>query len=133
VAREPVIVDSGSLEWETWPDALTEQRGGVRWKTLLSGDRTPTDTLTLGIATLTPGEVLHDHRHEQVELYLVLEGTGEVTIDGGVRAVGPGVAVFLPGGARHGIRNTAAIELRLAYVFAADSFTDVEYDFEPLS
>lgn len=131
MAREPVIVDSGTLEWEAWPDALIEQRGGVRWKTLVSGDRTSTDTLTLGTATLTPGEVLHDHRHEQVELYLVLEGTGEVTIDGGARAVGPGVAVFLPGGARHGIRNTGATELRLAYVFAADSFTDVEYDFEP--
>jgi quercetin dioxygenase-like cupin family protein len=129
VASELVIVDAGSLEWETWPDALTEQCGPVLWKTLLSGDRTSTDTLTLGIATLAPGDVLHEHRHEQVELYLVLEGTGEVTIDGGARAVGRGTAVFLPGGARHGIRNTGASELRFAYVFATDSFSDVEYDF----
>jgi quercetin dioxygenase-like cupin family protein len=130
VASEPVIVDSASIEWETWPAALRDARGAVLSKTLLSGDRTPTCALTLGVDTLAPGQVLHEHRHEQAELYLVLAGTGEVTVDGAVRTVGPAVAIFLPGGARHGIRNTGAAELRLAYVFAADSFTDVEYDFE---
>lgn len=116
--------------WETWPAELRAERGGVRWKTLLSGDRTSTDTLTLGIAMLAPGQVLHEHRHAQVEAYLVLEGTGEVVVDGAVRVVGPEVAVFLPGGSPHGIRNVGATELRLAYVLAADSFADVEYDFE---
>lgn len=129
MTQDPVIVDSSDLDWETWPDSLRDERGGVLWKTLVSGDRTSTDTLTLGVATLPPGEILREHRHAQVEVYLVLDGTGELTLDGAARAVGPGVAVFLPGGARHGIRNTGATELRLAYVFAADSFADVEYDF----
>lgn len=130
MVSEPVIVDSASLEWEAWPAALRAERGGVLWKTLLSGDRTSTDTLTLGVATLAPGQVLHEHRHAQVEAYLVLDGRGEVVVDGAVRVVGPDVAVFLPGGARHGIRNIGATELRLAYVLAADSFSDVEYDFD---
>jgi quercetin dioxygenase-like cupin family protein len=130
VAREPVIVDGATLEWEAWPAELREERGGVLWKTLLSGDRTPTNALTLGMATFAPGDVLPEHRHEEVELYLVLEGRGEVTIDGRIREVGPGFAVFVPGGTRHGIRNTGTTELRLAYVFATDSFADVEYDFE---
>jgi quercetin dioxygenase-like cupin family protein len=130
VAGEPVVVESDALEWETWPAALVDRRGGVRWKTLLSGDRTSTDTLTLGIATLAPGQALQEHRHEQAELYLVLDGTGEVMLDESVRPVAPGTAIFAPGNVRHGIRNTGATELRYAYVFAADSFADVEYDFE---
>ena len=131
MVSEPVIVDGASVEWEAWPAALRAQRGGVVWKTLLSGDRTATDTLTLGVATLAPGEVLHEHRHAQAEAYLVLDGTGEVVVDGTPHVVGPDVAVFLPGSCRHGIRNTGATDLRLAYVLAADSFADVEYRFEP--
>ena len=130
MAAEPVIVDSAGRDWETWPAELTQQRGGVRWQTLVSGDRTPSDTLTLGVAMLPPGEVLHLHRHAQAELYFVLEGAGEVTLEDVVHAVGSGAAVFIPGNARHAIRNTGTTELRYVYVFAADSFTDVEYVFE---
>jgi quercetin dioxygenase-like cupin family protein len=130
VAREPIIVDGTTLEWEAWPAEQREERGGVLWKTLLSGDRTPTNALTLGVATFAPGDVLPEHRHDETELYLVLEGAGEVTVDGIVREIRAGAAVFLPGGARHGIRNTGPSDLRLAYVFATDSFADVEYDFE---
>jgi mannose-6-phosphate isomerase-like protein (cupin superfamily) len=120
-----VVVDSADCEWESWP----AERGSVRWRTLLSGDRTPTDTFTLGIATLVPDGSLYEHRHEQAEAYLVLEGTGEVVVNGVAAPVRPGAAVFIPGNARHGIRNNGATELRLAYVLAADSFADVEYVF----
>jgi quercetin dioxygenase-like cupin family protein len=41
----------------------------------------------------------------------------------------PGSAVFIPGGAEHGVRNTGAGILRLLYAFAADSFAEVEYEF----
>lgn len=125
---EPVIVDS-SGEWETWPARLLEERGGVVWKTLVSGDRTPSNTLTLGVGMLPPGEALHVHRHPQVELYFVLEGTGAATLGDAVRPVAPGDAIFIPGDALHGISNTGPTELRWLYVFAADSFADVEYTF----
>src|SRR5438067_973930 len=91
---EPVIVDVAELAWETWPDELVAERGTIFWKTLLSGDRTPSDALTLGIARLPPGEALHEHHHAQAELYFVLDGAGEVTIDGESRSVGAGTAVF---------------------------------------
>jgi quercetin dioxygenase-like cupin family protein len=130
VAAEPVVVDSAEREWEGWPAELIEERGGVRWKTLLSADRTPSDTFTLGIASLAPGDVLREHRHVQAEVYLVLVGTGEVVLDEAVHRVAAGVAVYIPGNARHGIRNTGPTVLQLAYVLAADSFASVEYVFE---
>ena len=131
MAAEPVVVESAECEWERWPDELIAERGEVRWKTLLSADRTPSDTFTLGIASLEPGDVLREHRHAQAELYLVLDGTGDVMLEDAVHPLAAGAAVFIPGGARHGIRNTGSAALRLAYVLAADSFADVEYVFEP--
>src|SRR3954451_13568144 len=131
MAAEPVVVASADREWEGWPAELIEERGCVRWKTLLSADRTPSETFTLGIASLAPGDALREHRHAQPELYLVLDGTGEVVLDGAAHPVVAGTAVYIPGNARHGIRNSGATVLRLAYVLAADSFVDVEYVFEP--
>jgi quercetin dioxygenase-like cupin family protein len=124
-----VVADVSKLDWETWPEDVLSERGRVLWKTLVSADRTPSDTLTLGIALVPPGESLHLHRHEQPEIYVALEGVGEVTIDGETASMSPGVAVFIPGNALHGCTNPGPGDLRFAYVFAADSFADVEYVF----
>ncbi len=112
------------MNWETWPEALLEERGRVFWQTLVSGEG-----LTLGIAKLAPGDAVREHRHEQSEVYLVLEGAGVVTVDGERREIAGGSAVLIPGNALHSCENTGARELRFAYVLAADSFDDVEYVF----
>jgi quercetin dioxygenase-like cupin family protein len=52
-----------------------------------------------------------------------------VTLDGVEHEVGAGSAVFIPGGAWHGIRNTGPSTLRVFYVLQADGMGDVEYDF----
>jgi quercetin dioxygenase-like cupin family protein len=128
--REPVVVDQSAREWETWPHEDVARRGLVYWKTLVSGDLTHSEALTMGIAKIPPSEALHEHRHQQAEIYLVLEGTGSVTIDGKARPVGAGSAVFIPGNALHSCANTGASDLRFAYVLAADSFEEVEYVFD---
>ena len=69
---------------------------------------------------------LHMHRHEA---YFVLDGSGLVAVDGWVRPLGPGVAVFIPGVAPHAVRATGERGLRVLYVLAADAFEDVEYVF----
>ncbi len=69
------------------------------------------------------------HRHEQAEAYLVLDGTGVVTIGGRTRPLREGVAVFIPGNALHSVQATGDSDLRVVYVLAADSFDDVEYLF----
>ena len=47
-------------------------------------------------------------------------------------ALRPGSSVFIPGDVWHGARNTGHDVLRLLYVFAADSFSDVNYVFPDL-
>ena len=128
--REPVVVDESTRRWETWPDEEVAARGLVYWKTLLSADVTPSEALTLGIAKIPPGEALHEHRHQQAEIYLILEGTGLVRIDGKARPVGAGSAVFIPGNVVHSCENPGASALRFAYVFPANSFEEVEYVFD---
>lgn len=127
---QPVVLHEQDCELESWSE---EARSLVEWRTLLSADRTPTRALTLGMAELPPGEAsdLRTHRHAQIEVYYVLAGEGIVSIDGVEHAIRPGSVVFLPGDAEHGAVNTGAETMRLLYVFAADSFEEVEYRFSP--
>jgi quercetin dioxygenase-like cupin family protein len=127
---EPGVVEESAREWETWPDEEVADRGSVYWKTLVSGDLTRSEVLTMGIAKIPPAEALHEHRHRQAEIYLLLEGTALVTIAGKTRPVAAGSAVFIPGNALHSCQNTGTSDLRVAYVFAADSFEEVEYVFD---
>lgn len=127
---EPVVLHEHDCEPESWGD---ETRALVRWRTLLSADRTPTRALTLGVAELPPGAAkqVFPHRHAQVEVYYVLSGEGIVSISGVEHPVRAGSAVYLPGDVEHGAVNTGSETLRLLYVFAADSFEEVEYRFSP--
>jgi mannose-6-phosphate isomerase-like protein (cupin superfamily) len=126
---EPVVQES-AREWETWPDEDGADRGLVHWKTLLSADVTHSEALTMGIANIPPGEALHTHRHLQAEIYLILQGRVLVRIDGRPQPVAAGSALFIPANAPHSCENTGTTDLRFAYVFAANSFAEIEYIFE---
>jgi len=130
MAQEPVVNREGDQQWETWSEEDVPKKGLVYWKTLISKGVTPSENLTLGVASLPPGGALREHRHTQEEVYLVLEGSGLVKVGNEELAVEAGSAVFIPGNARHSCENTGASDLRVAYVFPADSFDEVEYVFE---
>ena len=77
---------------------------------------------------MAPGETFALHCHPQPEVYFGLEGTGEVLIDGTPHLLAPGVALYIPGGAVHGV-PLAKAPLKWFYTFAADSFDDIRYSF----
>src|SRR5688500_3341619 len=122
----PLVVHERNLDCAGWDDPVN---GRVAWRTLFSGDVTPTEALTCGIAELEPGGWLGLHRHAPAEIYYVLEGRGVVTLEGAEHAVSRGSAVFIPADAEHGIRNTGPEPLRFLYAFPVDAFGDVEYRF----
>jgi len=128
--RGPIVSREGDQEWETWDEEDIPKKGLVYWKTLISKGATRSEKLTLGVASLPPGGALHEHRHTQEEVYLVLEGSGLVRVGDEKVGVESGSAVFIPGDALHSCENTGASDLRVAYVFPADSFDEVEYVFE---
>jgi mannose-6-phosphate isomerase-like protein (cupin superfamily) len=127
MAASPLVVHQDEREWEGWDDVA--ERGNVVWKTLIGAGLTPSTALTLGVARVPSGGQLATHRHEQPEVYLVLDGTGVVTIDGSPSHLTPGASVFIPGGATHSVRADGPADLRFAYVLAADGSQDVDYDF----
>ncbi len=59
---------------------------------------------SLAEATLLAGQVTECHYHRETEeIYFILEGRGEMTLDDDRREVGPGDAVLIPPGAWHEI------------------------------
>jgi quercetin dioxygenase-like cupin family protein len=124
----PFVVSEQTCELEGWDDPA---RGVVQWRTLLSGDRTPTEALTMGVADVRPlsGPRPRLHRHAQPETYYILSGHGVISLDGQERPLAPGDAVFIPGGAWHAAWCTGEDALRILYVFAANSFDEVIYEF----
>ena len=69
------------------------------------------------------------HRHAQDEAYYVLSGHGVLDIDGVEHPLAPGSTAFIPGHAWHAARGLGPEPLRLLYVFPADSFAEVIYEF----
>ncbi len=126
---EPLVVDPDQRQWEGWPADRRGARGEIAWKTLFSADLVASDSLSLGIARLRPGEALREHRHPQSEVYLVLAGEIRLTVAGRGRRVTAGEAAFVAGQALHAVVNEGGEEARFAYVFAVDSADEVTYEF----
>lgn len=126
----PTVVHDAGLDWETWDDEALVAQSPMRWKTLLSAERTPTAHMTMGLGEIPPGEQLLRHRHAEAETYYILAGRGEMHIDDEVWMVDAGAAVFIPGNAHHALHNAGDVPLRFLYAFAVNSFGDVEYQFD---
>ena len=123
---EPIALDEADAPLDGWDDSV---RGRIHWRTLLSRGLTPSAGMTCGVAELAPGDWLGLHRHAPPEIYYVFAGAGVVSFGGREIAVKPGAAVFIPGMAEHGIRQTGTEVLRLFYAFPVDSFDSVDYLF----
>jgi quercetin dioxygenase-like cupin family protein len=111
------------------PQAWSDARGRLSFHTLVSADVTPSNGLVAGVTIVEPGGELAAHSHAQPEIYFALDGSGMVTIDGVERKVSADAAVFIPGDALHSIRNPFDRAFKFFYVFPADRFDQIQYDF----
>ncbi|MDX6518325.1 MAG: hypothetical protein QOF50_1171 [Gaiellaceae bacterium] len=69
---------------------------------------------SLAEATLAPGQVTQRHYHRvSEEIYFVLDGEGEMDVDGEKRRVSAGDAVAIPAGAWHELRAEGDRPLRI--------------------
>ena len=122
----PLALDEADAPQAGWDDPV---RGRIRWRTLFSQGLTQTAGMTCGVTELGSGDWLGLHRHAPPEVYHVFAGAGIVSLEGREIPVKAGSAVFIPGMAEHGIRQTGTETLRLFYAFPVDSFDSVDYLF----
>ncbi len=123
----PVVLHDQDVDAESWDDAT---RGVLSFRTVFGGPDCQVGQFTAGVADLEPGQWLGLHAHEQAEIYYVFQGEVLLQLEGAEHPLRAGSAVFIPGGARHGVRNVGSTPARFFYTLAADSFDEVEYVFD---
>lgn len=75
--------------------------------------------LSLWRQSMAPGSATPPHRHDCEEVVLVLEGNGEVEIDGKRIAFGPDTTLVLPPEVAHQIFNTGSVALVTVAAFSS--------------
>ncbi len=127
---EAAIRRAADQVWESRDDPDAEASSGVRWKLLVSGERTPSAALTMGIAEIAPGATLGLHHHAQAETYYITAGTGRMTINGVESRIGPGSAIYIPPDAQHSASCDSDAPLEFIFTFPCDSFDEVIYHYD---
>jgi mannose-6-phosphate isomerase-like protein (cupin superfamily) len=102
-------MDSHAFEVEAAKRALQEQGGGYAVVHESPG-------LEIGVYVLVAPEPDRQQPHADDEVYVVLEGSGVLEVEGAQHPLTTGQAIFVPAGADH--RFTAYEQLAVLVVFA---------------
>jgi quercetin dioxygenase-like cupin family protein len=89
------LIDTAQLE-------VKEPRPG--WK----GRFFHSENMTFGWYEVDEGAWIHEHRHENEEVWIVVEGRFEGTLDGEVHEARPGCAIVVPPNRPHSLRAVTA-------------------------
>ncbi len=71
-----------------------------------------------GYVVIPPGAGVPEHSHPQEEIYLILSGAGEMTVDGETLAVDGVCAIYVPSGIPHALVNSGEEEMVLVFTYA---------------
>ncbi|WGL15882.1 cupin domain-containing protein [Microbulbifer bruguierae] len=69
---------------------------------------------------LHPGAAIGYHEQHKDEIYYVISGTGELTMNGEKSEVGPGTAILTRPGSSHGLRQVGSEDLVIFIVYGKD-------------
>jgi mannose-6-phosphate isomerase-like protein (cupin superfamily) len=90
-------------------DLPVRASGENRFRAILEGTTHEGWRLEAHETDLAPGGMPHPgHRHRQEEMFLIREGTVEVTIAGRSTRLGPGGVAFIASNEEHSIRNAGS-------------------------
>jgi len=111
----PAILPSGASEAQedSMPSAVypfeklpVRTPNGAEIRAVLKGKLATGESLEVHETTLPPGGMPHPaHHHLHSEMWLVREGTVELTINGNSHRFGPGSVGFVHSNDEHGIKN----------------------------
>lgn len=79
--------------------------------------RVPHLNLVFRKRALHPGAAIGYHRQTEDEIYYVLSGSGELTLNGVQSIVGPGTAILTRPGSSHGLRQVGSADLIIVIAY----------------
>jgi mannose-6-phosphate isomerase-like protein (cupin superfamily) len=107
-----IVADLNHIEGRRYPARRRTQN--------LVGGASPIQaaSFSMGNVTLDPhGGQVPWHNQEQEEVYLVIDGTGEMCLGGERQVVSSGQAVYIPQGVFHQLTNIGDTPLRMLYCY----------------
>jgi mannose-6-phosphate isomerase-like protein (cupin superfamily) len=85
----------------------------------LAGAEQGLSGLSVWRQSMAPGSATPPHQHDCEEVILVVEGSGELHLDGEVVAFGPDTTLVLPPHRTHQIFNTGSVPLKTIAAFSS--------------
>lgn len=97
------VLPSAVYEFDKLP---VKTSAGATTRAILYGKLATGESIEVHETTLPPGGAPHPpHHHEHSEMWLIREGSVEITIEGKAQRVGPGSLAFVKSNEEHGITN----------------------------
>lgn len=97
------------------------------WSRMLLTEATsPGASSSLGYSVFRPGTVTGMVSHAVEELAFVVEGHGELRLEDGDQAYGPGQAIYIPAGTWHAVANTGDEDLIMVFTFPYPNYPPTE-------
>jgi mannose-6-phosphate isomerase-like protein (cupin superfamily) len=100
-----------SLPSATYPfsELSVKTANGAEFRSVLKGKLATAESLEVHETTLPPGGIPHaPHHHVHSEMWLIREGTVELTINGTSHVMGSGSVGFVHSNDEHGIKNVGS-------------------------
>jgi len=108
---EALAADENILPSATFPfeKLVAQELNNAEMRPVLKGKLATGESLEVHETTLQPGSSPHAaHHHEHSEMWLIREGTVELTINDMSSTIGPGGVGFVRSNEQHAIRNIGA-------------------------
>ena len=108
VKLEALPSQDNSLPSTTYPFSELPMKNvnGAEIRPVLKGKLATAEPLEVHETTLPPGGMPHaPHHHVHSEMWLIREGTVQLTINGTSHVIGPGSVGFVHSNDEHGIKN----------------------------
>ena len=97
------VLPSAVYEFDSLP---VKTSAGATTRAIMKGKLATGESVEVHETTLPAGGSPHPpHHHEHSEMWLIREGTVEITIEGKSQRVGPGGLAFVKSNEEHGIKN----------------------------
>lgn len=106
LAAQSETLPSAAFEFEKLPVVTHEK---AEFRSIMKGKLATGETVEVHETRLPPSGAPHPpHHHVHSEIWLIREGTVELTINGTKSVIGPGGLGFVRSNEEHGIRNVGS-------------------------